>query len=149
MTHINRSIVATVMNLLPNIFDAHMLEKRVLRLYAVAVAKEILEFNHTSDALHQFSASFARWVDREFQGQIRQTQKVVSENLGGEPSQNQAWEKIVNQITEQADGPTSCAPPSDRHIGGNSLPRQARRQEFRLAEDGVDTPLSERGWAAL
>jgi hypothetical protein len=99
MTHINRSIVAAVINLLATPFDAHMLEKRLLRLHAVDVASEIIEFNHTGDALHQFSAAFARWVDREFQGQIRQTRKVVSENLGGEPSQNQEWEKIVSQIT--------------------------------------------------
>jgi hypothetical protein len=91
-------MAATVINVLATPFDAHMLEKRILRLYAVAVASEVLEFRHTGDALHQFSAAFARWVDREFQGQIRQTRKVVSENLGGEPSQNQEWEKIVSQI---------------------------------------------------
>ena len=98
MTHINHAMAATVINLLPKHFDAHTLEKRLLRLHASAVASEILAFNHTSDVLHQFSAAFARWVDREFQGQIRQTRKVVSENLGGEPSQNQEWEKIVGQI---------------------------------------------------
>jgi hypothetical protein len=99
MNHIDHSTVATVINLLPTPFDAHILEKRLLRLHAVAVASEIIEFNHTGDALHQFSAALARWVDREFRGQIRQTRKVVSENLGGERSQNQEWEKIANQIT--------------------------------------------------
>src|SRR5216117_3449856 len=98
MTNIAHLMVATIMNQLPQRFDAHMLERRLLRLYTAAVAKEILAFNHTSDPLHQFSAALARWVDRDFQGQIRQTQKVKSENLGGEQSQNQEWEKIVAQI---------------------------------------------------
>jgi hypothetical protein len=99
MTHIDHSTAATVINLLPTPFDAHMFEKRLLRLYPVVVANEIVEFNHTGDPLHQFSAALARWVDREFERQIRQTRKVASENLGGEPSQNQEWEKIVSQIT--------------------------------------------------
>ncbi len=99
MTHIDHAISATVINLLPTLFDAHMLEKRLLRLYAVSVAREIIEFDHTGDPLHQFSAALARWVDREFQGQIRQTRKIVTENLGGELSQNQEWEKIAAQIT--------------------------------------------------
>lgn len=98
MTHIDRAIAAPIMNMLPSRFDAHKLEKRLLRVHPDVVANEILAFRHTSDPLHQFSAAFARWVDREFQGQIRQTQKVVSENLGGEQSQNQEWEKIVSQV---------------------------------------------------
>jgi hypothetical protein len=99
MTHIDHAIGATVINLLPTPFDVHMLEKRLLRMYAVAVGSEIVEFNHTGDPLHQFSAALARWIDREFQGQIRQTRKIVTENLGGEPSQNQEWEKIANRVT--------------------------------------------------
>jgi hypothetical protein len=91
-------MAATVINQLPTHFDSHLLEKRLLRLYTSAVASEMLAFNHTNDALHQFSAAFARWVDREFQGQIRQTRKAASENLGGETSLNQEWQKIVIQV---------------------------------------------------
>lgn len=98
MTHVSRSTVASVLNQLPTVFDVHIVEKRLLRLYALTVAHEILAFEHTGDALHQFSAALARWLDREFQGQIRQTRKVISENLGGEPSQNQEWEKLVPVI---------------------------------------------------
>jgi len=75
-------------------FDAHTVEKRILRLHTAAAANELLEFLHTADPLHQFSAAFARWIDSEFRGQIRQTRKIQSENLGGEQSQNQEWEKI-------------------------------------------------------
>ena len=48
----------------------------------------------SGEADHQFNAHFAKWVDTEFRGQIRKTRKVVSDNLGGKPSQNQEWEKL-------------------------------------------------------
>jgi hypothetical protein len=98
MTNIDHAMTATIINQLPPRFDAHLLERRLLRLHTVAVAREMIAFNHTGDPLHQFSAALARWVDREFHRQIRQTQKVTSENLGGEQSQNQEWGKIVGQI---------------------------------------------------
>jgi hypothetical protein len=91
-------MTAAIINQLPPRFDAHLLERRLLRLYTVAIAREMIAFNRAGDALHQFSAAFARWVDREFHGQIQQTRKVTSENLGGERSRNQEWEKIVGQI---------------------------------------------------
>lgn len=87
-------MVATVINQLDSRFDTHALERRLLREHTEAVARELLEFIDKGDPLHQFSAAFARWVDSEFRGQIRQTQKVMSENLGGERSRNQEWEKL-------------------------------------------------------
>ena len=91
-------MAAEVINELDSPFDAHMVERRILRLHTVAVAEELLEYRHT-DTLHQFSAAFARWIDSEFQGQIRQTQKVQSENLGGRTNSNQEWEEITAPIT--------------------------------------------------
>jgi hypothetical protein len=99
MQHITRAIAAAIINELPARFDAHMLEKRILRLYPVDVAQELLEFRQTEDTLHQFSAHFAKWVDTQFRGQIRQTRKINSENLGGLESSNQEWEKMIGQIT--------------------------------------------------
>jgi hypothetical protein len=94
MNHITRQMAAAVLNQLQSPFDAHTVERRVLQLHTEATANELLEFRRTGDPLHQFSAAFARWIDNEFHGQIRQSHKVVSENLGGEQSQNQEWEKV-------------------------------------------------------
>jgi hypothetical protein len=99
MQHITRSVAAAVINELPSRFDTHMLEKRILRLHPETVAHELLAFRHAGDALHQFSAALARWVDTQFRAQIRQTSKVNSENLGGQESRNQEWEKLVGQIS--------------------------------------------------
>lgn len=82
------------MNELGSRFDTHTLQRRLLREHTGAVARELLRFIRTGDPLHQFSAAFARWIDVEFRGQIRQTRKVMSENLGGETSRNQEWEKL-------------------------------------------------------
>lgn len=98
MKHISRLMVAPVMDQFVR-FDTHMIERRILRFHPIAFAMELLEFAQTDDPLHQFSAQFARWIDREFTGQIRQTHKVISDNLGGESSQNQEWEKVAHRIT--------------------------------------------------
>ena len=79
--HITRDIAAAVLNELPSPFDTHIIERRILRLHTEAVARELLEFRNTGDILHQFSAHFAKWIDTEFEGQIRKTRKVVSVNL--------------------------------------------------------------------
>ena len=91
-------MAAEVISELDSPFYTHMVERRLLRLHTVAVAEELLEFRHT-DTLHQFSAALARWIDVEFRGQIRQTRKVQSENLGGRVNSNQEWEKITVPIT--------------------------------------------------
>ena len=93
--HITRQMGAWVINGFQASFDTHMVERRILRLYTEAIARELLEYSRTSaDPLHQFSAHFAKWIDSEFGGQIRQTRKVSSNNLAGEPTQNQEWERI-------------------------------------------------------
>ena len=94
MRHITRDMAASIINVMPPTFDAHRLERRVLRTYPVAFAYQLLEFTTSQDPLHQFSAAFARWIDSEFRGEIRKTHKVNSDNLGGESSQNQEWERI-------------------------------------------------------
>ncbi len=99
MRHITHAMAATVINTLPSRFDTHLVEKRLFRLHTVDFANELLEFQSTSDPLHQFSAALGKWIDSEFREQIRQTQKVLTENMGGEQSQNQEWEKLSTQIT--------------------------------------------------
>jgi hypothetical protein len=82
-------MVAPVINRLREPFDAHLLEKRVLRLHAEAFVRELLAYRQTTDPLMQFSMQFARWVDREFRADIRKTHKVRSDNLAGDAIQNQ------------------------------------------------------------
>lgn len=94
MRHITRQIVAPVINRFQCPFDAHMIEKRVLRLHAEAFARELLAYGHTRDPLLQFSAHFAKWIDNKFRGQIRKTQKVFSDNLAGDSIKNQQWCRI-------------------------------------------------------
>ena len=93
MKHITHQMAREAINSLgADKFDAHDVERRILRLHADAVAQEMLEFN--GDILRNFSARFAKWIDAEFQGQIKQTKKVTSDNLGGKPSRNQQWSKL-------------------------------------------------------
>ena len=98
MKHITHGMAAAAINELDSPFDAHMVERRMLRLHTVAMAEELLEYRHT-DTLHQFSATFARWLDSDFAGQIRKTRKVHSDNLGGRANSNQEWEKLTVPIT--------------------------------------------------
>jgi hypothetical protein len=91
-------MVAAVLNGLPPRFDTHTVEKRTLRLHTIEFANELIQFSDSDDPLHRFSAAFAKWIDSTFQGQIRQTQKIAREPLGGEVSRNQEWEKIVGQV---------------------------------------------------
>ena len=94
MRHITRMIVAPIINGFPEPFDAHMVEKRVLRLHPEAFARELLAYRQTRDPLLQFSAHFAKRVDFMFRGQIRKTQKVFSDNLAGDLIKNQQWRRI-------------------------------------------------------
>lgn len=95
MNYITRPMAAAILNSLGPSFDAHMIEQRVLRLYPIAFAEELLRFRATADPLRQFSAAFAQWVDQTFAGQISKTQKVPSANLGGQTSDNQEWTKTA------------------------------------------------------
>jgi hypothetical protein len=98
MKHITQQIVAAVLNSrdFPDRFDAHHVEHRLLRLYPIEFAEELLEFRNSNDPLLQFSAAFAQWLDRTFAGQIQKTSKVVSANLGNLISSNQEWEKTTS-----------------------------------------------------
>ncbi len=95
MKHITRQIIAAILNSpdCPNTFDAHWVEQRLLRHYPSEFAHELLEFQGSNDPLQQFSAAFAQWLDRKFAGQIHQTRKVSSLNLGGLVCMNQEWRK--------------------------------------------------------
>ncbi|MCA9124496.1 MAG: hypothetical protein H6822_24970 [Planctomycetaceae bacterium] len=99
MQYINSQMVADAINQLDDRFDAHGVEKRTLRLHTNAFAQELTRYATSPDPLRQFSAAFAKFVDALFRGEIRQTQKVTSENLGGEQSPNQQWEKVMNPVT--------------------------------------------------
>jgi len=88
-------MAASVLNGFRERFDTHLVEKRILREYPEAFAQELLRFAQSSaDPLHQFSAHFAKWIDRQFGGQIRQTRKVLTPNLAGDSIQNQQWERV-------------------------------------------------------
>jgi hypothetical protein len=100
--HITPQMAVDALNQLDTRFDAHDVEKRLLRLHTVAVAQEILRYANSGDVLRNFSAQLARWIDRTFQGQIRQVASVHSENLGGRVSSNTEWEKLVPQVTVPA-----------------------------------------------
>jgi hypothetical protein len=62
----------------------------------------------SGDPLLYFSAVFSKYVDTAFRGQIAKTTKVDSENLGGEPSRNQQWRKLVTVIS-----PPPATPPGN------------------------------------
>lgn len=86
-------MLSKVFEELPDTFDAHRLERRTLRVLPIPFAEELLEFRMSDDPLQQFSAAFAQWFDRAFEGDIRKTAKVESCNLGGVKSLNQEWAK--------------------------------------------------------
>jgi len=89
-------MAARVLSALPTTFDTHQIERRVLRLYAVEFAEELLEFRNADDPLMRFSAAFSQWIGRTFTAYIRKAGrgKIVTENLGGELSGNQEWTKL-------------------------------------------------------
>jgi len=95
MQHVSDQMLADVINVLPNVFDTHAVEQRVLRNQPVAAAREILEHQHNGDVLRQFSATFSKRIAAAFPGQIEKVSKVVSPNLGGRESDNQQWRRVV------------------------------------------------------
>ena len=99
MQFLNAQMMADGINQLGDRFDAHAVEKRVLRLHANEFAQELTRYATSNDQLRQFSAAVAKFVDSAFRGQIVQTQKVNSKNLGGECSMNQEWQKTTTPVT--------------------------------------------------
>jgi hypothetical protein len=81
------------------VFDAHMVEKRLLRLHTVAVTEELLRFREREDVLQTFNAQLARSLDPAFRGQIDQIGRTESENLGGRVNLNITWRKLVPTVT--------------------------------------------------
>jgi hypothetical protein len=94
-------MVADAINQLGSPFDAHAVEKRLVRTHTIATAREMVRFHNASDVLHSFSAQLGRYIQRTFRGQIQKTTKVVSENLGGRRCTNQEWRKLVAHVTTQ------------------------------------------------
>jgi hypothetical protein len=89
-------MTATVLNQLPMTFDTHRVERRVLRLFPIEFAEELLEFRHADDPLLRFSAAFSQWIGNTFHREIRKSsnRKVRTANLGGKKSDNQGWTKV-------------------------------------------------------
>lgn len=112
MHHLQPQMVAEAINDLGPRFDAHAVEKRLLRRYTVETAREILRYADSGDVLRAFSAQLARYVNRTFRGQIRSTTpKVISENLGGKDAVNTQWERLVARVV---------APPVMSIVGAGS-----------------------------
>jgi hypothetical protein len=102
MTHLTRALIATVLNALlhqrgSSRFTGHEAQKRCLGMHPRETALEILEYQNdpTMSALQKFSMQFDRYIDRTFSGQIRQTTKVLGENICGDQSESQEWEIAV------------------------------------------------------
>ena len=96
MKHITQAIAADILNQLGDVFDTHDIDRRILRIYPIEVAEELLEFRATDDPLLRFSAAFSQWIGRTFSGQIAKAGlgKVRTANLGGELSDNQRWTRL-------------------------------------------------------
>lgn len=101
-------MIADAINDLDTKFDAHEVERRVLRKQPIAFANELLRYAQSNDVLRAFSAQFAKYVDATMRGQIRQTAKVCSPNLGGLDSECQQWEKLTSPCIASSPIPLSA-----------------------------------------
>lgn len=107
MEPITAAMLAEAINDVRNgdgLFDSHAVQQRLLRLHPVAFAEGLLRYRNNEDPLHAFSAQLAKFIDRSFPGQIRQTEKVDSLNLGGLPGKNQQWVKLVRLVEASGGG---------------------------------------------
>jgi len=134
-------MVAEAINDLGDTFDTHDVERRTLRRHPVAVAHEIIYYDGSDDVLRTFSAQFARYIDRAFPGQIRQTRKVDTENLGGAIGRCQQWVKLTPPVTVPAHVPPDEAP-DDAHVPPDEAPDDAHVPPDE-APDDVETNESE------
>jgi hypothetical protein len=97
MEHITPQMLKAIVNGDPRAsFDTHWLEKRILRDYPVAFAKDLLRFKDDRDPLHRFSMAFSQWFGGQFPIHIKKTSnaKEKSENLAGDVIENQGWTKV-------------------------------------------------------
>lgn len=104
---ITREMVARIINGLPEHFDTHEIEQRVLRgeLHqpnsTVAFAKQLLEFKDAVDPWKSFSADFSKWMGKEFKNEITKSTnrgKILSRDVGGGKSKNQDWTRVDPRI---------------------------------------------------
>lgn len=98
MEFLTGELIAGALNVLGDRFDAHDVEALLLRTSTGAFARELLRYETRDDPLLRFSAEFSQHLDRRFGGQIQQTEKVPSRNLGGQVSRNQQWVKLARPI---------------------------------------------------
>ena len=95
MKFLTRELVADLLNSeMPELFDTHDVERRVLRKIPIEFVKELYGYEGKNDPLRQFSMEFAKWIDDVFSPFIQQTGKDTTENLGGKRSECQQWRKI-------------------------------------------------------
>jgi hypothetical protein len=81
MEFITDAMVADAINAIKgDVFDAHIVEKRLLRLHTVAVAEELLRYRDKDDVLQTFSDQLSESLDPAFSGQIEQIGRTESEN---------------------------------------------------------------------
>lgn len=102
MRHLTATMVADAINQQEMIFDCHDVERRLIRDHAIATAQEIIAQQNSGDPLRYFSAVLSKYIDIAFRPQLQKLQKVVTPNLGGKPSKNQQWEKLVTVVTAPA-----------------------------------------------
>lgn len=111
MQYLTVQMVAEAINRAPSPrFDAHDVERLALGLHPVETAREIIAWAESGDDLKSFSAVLAKSIDQTFGrpgGQIRKTIKDRSQNLRGQVTPNQQWEKLVPTIS------VPPAPPPD------------------------------------
>ncbi len=99
MKHVTDQMLAEAINASKaEFFDTHEIEQRVLRLHAVAFARQILEHQHNDDVLQQFSASFSKRIGDAFPEKVKPDQKVRSNNLAGRECDNQQWHRLVATV---------------------------------------------------
>jgi len=126
MKYLKPSMIADIINQFQDDrFDAHSVEKRLLRVNTVEMTREILRYRNKRDVLMTFSAQLARYIDRTFRGQIRKTTKVGSENLGGLPCRNQEWVRLVTPVV----APPGATNGHDLEVEGDDI--EAREDEQR------------------
>ena len=110
MQHITVQMLVDAINELDDPFDAHDVERRVLRNQPVAMANEILRYANSGDVLRTFSAQFSRHVDTVLRGQIQQTAKVSTANLGGLVSECQQWKKLLPPLNAGGTASVNATP---------------------------------------
>ena len=93
MNFITPEMLSSEIDSLGEFFDAHDIERRILRNQPVAFAQELLRYREADDILRTFSAQFSRFVDTSQSGRLEKAERVTTANLGGLLSECQQWRK--------------------------------------------------------